>query len=80
MPIIVSNRCGSAIDLVQEGENGYTFDPTKKEDLIEKMGKMMSNISEHKIMGEKGQKLVAYFHPDLICDDIIKAFHTILNP
>ncbi len=80
MPIIVSNRCGSAFDLVQEGENGYTFDPTKKEELVEKMGKMMNNISEHKMMGEKGKKLVAHFHPDLICDDIIKAFDTILNP
>jgi glycosyltransferase involved in cell wall biosynthesis len=80
MPIIVSNRCGSAFDLVQEGENGYTFDPTKKEELVEKMGKMMNNISEHKTMGEKGQKLVAHFHPDLICDDIIKAFDTVLNP
>ena len=80
MPIIVSNRCGSAFDLVQEGENGYTFDPTKKEDLVEKMGMMINNISEHRTMGEKGKKLVAHFHPDLICDDIIKAFDTILNP
>jgi glycosyltransferase involved in cell wall biosynthesis len=80
MPIIVSNRCGSAFDLVQEGENGYTFDPTKKEELIERMGRMMNNISEHKTMGEKGKKLVAHFHPDLICDDIMKAFSTILNP
>ena len=79
MPIIVSNRCGSAFDLVQNGENGYTFDPTKKEDLVEKMGMMMNNISEHKTMGEKGKKLVAHFHPDLICDDILKAFNTILN-
>ncbi len=79
MPIIVSNRCGSASDLVQEGENGYTFDPTDKEELVEKMGMMMNNISEHKTMGEKGKKLVAHFHPDLICDDILKAFDTILN-
>jgi glycosyltransferase involved in cell wall biosynthesis len=80
MPTIVSNRCGSAYDLVQEGENGYTFDPTKKEELVEQMRKMMNNIPEHKTMGQKGQKLVAHFHPDLICDDIIKAFDTVLNP
>lgn len=80
MPIIVSNYCGSAYDLVQEGENGYTFNPNNKEELVEKMGKMMNNVSEHKMMGEKGKKLVAHFHPDLICDDIIKAFDTILNP
>ena len=80
MPIIVSNRCGSAFDLVQEGENGYTFDPTIKAELVEKMSTLMNNIPNHKAMGQKGQKLVTHFHPDLICDDIMKAFDTILTP
>ena len=80
MPIIVSNRCGSAFDLIQEGENGYTFDPTKKAELVEKMYLMMNNTLAHKTMGDKGKILVAPFHPDLICDDIMKAFDTILNP
>lgn len=80
MPIIVSNRCGSAFDLIQEGENGYTFDPSKKAELVEKIYLMMNNTSKHKTMGEKGKILVAPFHPDLICDDIMKAFDTILNP
>jgi glycosyltransferase involved in cell wall biosynthesis len=80
MPIIVSNRCGSAFDLIQEGENGYTFNPTKKAELVEKMCLMMNNTLAHKTMGNKGKLLVAPFHPDLICDDIMKAFDTILNP
>lgn len=80
MPIIVSNRCGSAFDLIQEGENGYTFNPTKKAELVEKMCLMMNNTLAHKTMGDKGKLLVAPFHPDLICDDIMKAFDTILNP
>lgn len=80
MPIIVSNRCGSAFDLIQEGENGYTFNPSKKNELVEKMCLMINNTLEHKTMGEKGKTLVAHFHPDLICDDIMKAFDTILNP
>jgi glycosyltransferase involved in cell wall biosynthesis len=27
LPVLVSNRCGCARDLVSEGENGFTFDP-----------------------------------------------------
>ena len=28
LPVLVSNRCGCAPDLVLEGQNGFTFDPT----------------------------------------------------
>ncbi len=27
LPVLISNRCGCAYDLVQEGHNGFTFDP-----------------------------------------------------
>jgi glycosyltransferase involved in cell wall biosynthesis len=27
LPVIVSNKCGSAYDAVKEGINGYTFNP-----------------------------------------------------
>lgn len=27
LPVLVSQRCGAAADLVREGENGFTFDP-----------------------------------------------------
>jgi glycosyltransferase involved in cell wall biosynthesis len=37
LPVLVSNRCGSAPDLVAEGENGYTFDPYDIEELKDRM-------------------------------------------
>lgn len=47
-PVIVSNKCGCAIDLVKNGVNGYTFTSGDKEDLKNKMelfvtGKMKGN-------------------------------------
>ncbi|TAK98852.1 MAG: glycosyltransferase [Verrucomicrobia bacterium] len=33
LPVLVSNRCGCARDLVQEGVNGFTFDPTNVEQI-----------------------------------------------
>jgi glycosyltransferase involved in cell wall biosynthesis len=80
MPIIVSNRCGSAYDLVEDGENGYVFEPTLKSELVEKMQTMMNQSDNLKTMGQKGQKLVEKFHPDAICEDIINAFDTVLKP
>ena len=37
LPVLVSNRCGCARDLVQEGVNGFTFDPYDVEQLAQKM-------------------------------------------
>ncbi len=36
-PVIVSNRCGSAPNLVEDKDVGYTFDPYDESDLIAKM-------------------------------------------
>src|ERR1035441_2045622 len=30
LPVLVSNRCGCATDLVQEGSNGFTFEPVDR--------------------------------------------------
>jgi glycosyltransferase involved in cell wall biosynthesis len=40
LPVLVSNRCGCAPDLVQEGVNGFTFDPLDVEQLARLMLKM----------------------------------------
>ena len=42
LPVLVSNRCGCAQDLVQEGVNGYTFDPYNVEQMAELMLKISS--------------------------------------
>ena len=37
LPVLVSNRCGCATDLVKDGVNGFTFDPFNVEQLAELM-------------------------------------------
>ncbi len=37
LPVVVSNRCGCAPDLVSDGRNGYTFDPRNVGQLAELM-------------------------------------------
>ena len=41
LPVLVSNRCGCAADLVQEGVNGFTFDPFN----VEQLAQLMFQIS-----------------------------------
>jgi glycosyltransferase involved in cell wall biosynthesis len=40
LPVLVSNRCGCASDLVQDGVNGFTFDPHDVEAMAQAMFKI----------------------------------------
>jgi glycosyltransferase involved in cell wall biosynthesis len=56
LPVIVSNRCGCALDLVQEGKNGFTFDPYNVGYLAQLMAKISAldfPLSEFGFMSRK---------------------------
>ena len=40
LPVVVSNRCGSAFDLVQDGVNGYRFDPFNEAEFAARLGQI----------------------------------------
>lgn len=60
LPVLVSNRCGSAWDLVFEGKNGYTFDPHSIEGMLERMLKLSrSHEAERRAMGAASRKIIS---------------------
>lgn len=62
LPVLVSNRCGSSIDLVIEGKTGYTFDPFDVEELVGLMLRFSSMpLESRKILGLGSQRKVADF-------------------
>ena len=58
-PVLVSNQCGGAFDLVVEGENGYVFQSGNQRDLVDKMN-LMLNQGLHK-MGEASKQKIHNF-------------------
>jgi len=52
LPVVVSNRCGSAFDLVQDGVNGYRFDPFNEAEFSTRLGQIP-------VRGEAWEKLSA---------------------
>jgi glycosyltransferase involved in cell wall biosynthesis len=64
LPVIVSNRCGCAEDLVQPGRNGYLFDPSSEAELADRM-LMVSDSSESTLraMGRMSQEIIARYSP-----------------
>lgn len=64
-PVLVSNRCGCAMDLVQEGRNGWAFDPFNEEDIANTLLRFSSLPQKEKqAMGASSKQLIAAWGPD----------------
>jgi len=64
LPVLVSNRCGCAPDLVQEGVNGFTFDPYDVEQIAELMLKLSTLNSQLSTMGRASERIIANWGPE----------------
>jgi glycosyltransferase involved in cell wall biosynthesis len=63
LPVIVSNRCGCAPELVND--NGFTFDPTNERELSVRLLEMASlSEEERKRFGENSRRIAANFAPE----------------
>jgi glycosyltransferase involved in cell wall biosynthesis len=80
MPVLVSDKCGSAYDLVKEGQNGYTFSPYSVEELIEKMQLICPKTDEDlKQMGEKSKEIIQQFSPQNVAFEMYEGFKKVLK-
>ena len=73
LPVIVSNRCGCAADLVEEGGNGWTFDPTDEGRLAELMLRISSGKDEREAMGLKSLQIIEAWGPERFAGGLISA-------
>lgn len=65
LPVLVSNRCGCAPELVSEAENGFSFDPTSPKALTELMLRAASIPAERRQkMGELSERIISGFAPE----------------
>ena len=65
LPVIVSSRCGCKDDLVEEGSNGFIFDPGKPSELAGTLMRVSEiSASERKRMGQKSRDIVAAYSPE----------------
>jgi 1,2-diacylglycerol 3-alpha-glucosyltransferase len=77
LPVLVSDRCGCAEDLVIEGANGFTFDPYKPEELTHLMLRMSSGDVDQAAMGQAALQHIQQFSPSYFADGLMQAIdHT----
>jgi 1,2-diacylglycerol 3-alpha-glucosyltransferase len=78
LPVIVSNRCGCAHELVDG--NGFTFDPHNEHELARRLlGIASLSEAERKHLGDNSYRIAANFAPERFCEGLEKAVHLVLN-
>jgi len=69
LPILVSDKCGCAVDLVVDGKNGYIFPAHNKDELWTKMQGMLDK-NKLKSMGVASLDLIHGWSMDSLCSGI----------
>jgi hypothetical protein len=79
LPVLVSDRCGCAPDLIEEGRNGHTFDPHNVDGLAGLMLKLASDACDRAAMGEASRKIIVRWSPQMFAEGLERAVRTALD-
>ena len=80
LPVLVSRRCGCADDLIQDGVNGYGFDPLNGDLIAALLAKVAGmSLSERTAMGEASRQIIARWSPATFEQNIVLAVQAALT-
>jgi glycosyltransferase involved in cell wall biosynthesis len=80
LPVIVSKTAGCAEDLIREGVNGFTFDPSDVEELAQLMLKLSTLNSEHStMMGDASRDIISRWGCDNFAKNAMRAAEAALG-
>ena len=66
LPVLVSDRCGCAADLVEQGGNGRTFDPHDVGEMADRMLWLASlGAAERDALGQRSEEVIAGYTPEV---------------
>lgn len=79
LPVLVSDRCGCAYDLVKNEVNGLQFDPYIVDNIADKMIRFSSGEYDLESMSQKSLEIIFDFSPSNFAENLIKAADKALN-
>jgi glycosyltransferase involved in cell wall biosynthesis len=79
LPVLVSDRCGCAVDLVEEGQNGFLFDPYKALTLPTMMHRLAASGPALEAMGRASQRIIARWSPETFATNLARAAEMALS-
>jgi glycosyltransferase involved in cell wall biosynthesis len=79
LPLLVSDRCGCAPELVRDGINGFTFDPRNTEEMAKKMEKISASDFPRADFGSRSLEIVAEWGPERFSQGLSQAMEGALR-
>jgi glycosyltransferase involved in cell wall biosynthesis len=79
LPVVVSNRCGCHEDLVQEGVNGFTFDPGSSGSLTQALERLWESRARWGEMGQVSRRIIAQWGLDRFAENFWRACEIALH-
>ena len=80
LPVLVSEKCGCATDLVRNGENGFIFSPFNSLELSKLLLKFINEEVDVKQMGIASENIIKDFSPENVANEMYDGFKSVLNP
>lgn len=75
--VIVSEKCGSAPDLVKQNTNGFTFDPFDVNQLKNSMDFFVQNPLKITAFGFESKKIIAEYRPEIVAKEMLSGFRKV---
>lgn len=79
LPVLVSDHCGCAPDLVRNGVNGFTFDPYDIEEMTNRMLKISHGENDLVAMGLASRDIIRDWSTDTFAENMLKAAQTAID-
>lgn len=76
LPVLVSDRCGCAVDLVAPGRNGFTFDPLDVPQLTRLMRQLADTDGNRREMGIASREIISHWSPEVWAENLHLASET----
>ena len=77
MPVIVSEKCGCAEDLVINKVNGFTFDPESQSDLEQLLEVFIKSPDKVSVMGKESLKLIQPFSSKNVAKEMVACYKSL---
>jgi glycosyltransferase involved in cell wall biosynthesis len=79
LPVLVSRKCGCYPDLIKESENGFSFDPYDRNQLVSLLKAIIDNQVDLKRMGEVSLRIIEDYTPEKAADIILNTIKFLYN-
>jgi len=79
MPVIVSEKCGCAPDLVQNGKNGISINPYDDKSLTDALNFFIENPTKIEVMGRVSKEIIEEYTPQKVAQEMYLGFKRCLK-